>query len=175
MGSFWAGVAHSLTSLDQLCFLLGQAIWTRFHAPSLDARVIAAVFGAAIAGVFAAAPFAGTTHLDLAGPIAAIMILVGIGGAARLRIDAVALLGIAALGSMFCGAAAEEGAAGLSLAPFSLGASVAGAAVLSYGLLGTRLVRAEWGTIALRAGSSWIGAIGLMILALTVARHLGRA
>jgi hydrogenase/urease accessory protein HupE len=58
MGSFWAGVTHSLTSLDQLCFLVGLAIWTRFYAPSLDARVIAAVFGAAIVGVFAAAPFA---------------------------------------------------------------------------------------------------------------------
>ena len=28
VGSFWSGVVHLLTSLDQLGFLLGLAIWT---------------------------------------------------------------------------------------------------------------------------------------------------
>src|SRR6516225_8014553 len=52
VGSFWSGVAHLLTSLDQLGFLLGLAIWTSFHDRRLDARVIAAAFAAGLVGVW---------------------------------------------------------------------------------------------------------------------------
>src|SRR5262252_1998264 len=70
VGNFWDGAAHSLTSLDQLSFFAGLAVWTRFHEPEADARVIAAVFAAAIAGALAAAVLADMVRVDLAGPLA---------------------------------------------------------------------------------------------------------
>src|SRR5262245_25969574 len=72
-GNFWAGAAHSLTSLNQLCFLAGLAVWTRFHEPEADARVIAAVFAATIAGALAAAVLADIARVDLATLLAAMM------------------------------------------------------------------------------------------------------
>src|SRR6516225_3161573 len=52
IGSFWSGVAHLLTSFDQLAFLVGLAIWASFYEVRWDARVIGATFAAFIAGVF---------------------------------------------------------------------------------------------------------------------------
>jgi hypothetical protein len=57
------------------------------------------------------------------------------------------------------------------VALFALGGSIAGASVLSYGLLAARRLDLEWGRIARRAGASWIAAIGLMVLALSFAPH----
>jgi hydrogenase/urease accessory protein HupE len=174
VGSFWSGVAHLLTSFDQLGFLLGLAIWTSFQSPRLDARVIGAGFAAALAGVWCGAWFDEAGRLDLAAAAAALMIAVGSAGAMRLRVNGVPLLGLASAGGLVGGASAADGAAGLSLALYSLGGAVAGASVLSYGLLAARRVEVEWGRIALRAGASWIAAIGLMVLALSFTRHTGQ-
>jgi urease accessory protein len=173
VGSFWSGVAHLLTSLDQLGFLLGLAIWTSFQDRRFDARVIAAAFGAALAGAWVGSGFGEAGRIDLAAAAAASMTVVGLAGAMRLRVGAAPLLGLALAGGLVGGAASADGTTGLSLALFSLGGSIAAASVLSYGLLAGRRLEAEWGHIARRAGASWIAAIGLMILALSLVRHGG--
>jgi urease accessory protein len=174
VGSFWSGVAHLLTSLDQLGFLLGLAIWTSFQDRRLDARIIAAAFAAALAGVWLGASFGEAGRLDLATAAAALMTAVGLAGAARLRVGAAPVLGLALLGGLVGGAAGADAAAGFSVALFSLGGSIAAASVLSYGLLAARRLETDWGRIARRAGASWIAAIGLMVLALSFAGHTGR-
>src|SRR6516225_822938 len=66
VGSFWSGVAHLLTSLDQLGFLLGLAIWTSFQERRLDARVIGTAFVAALIGVWLGVSFGEVTLFHLA-------------------------------------------------------------------------------------------------------------
>ena len=170
MGSFWSGVAHLLTSLDQVCFLAGLAIWMSFLDRRLDARVI----GLAFVGIFVGAAADPDGRFGLAGLVAALMVVVGLAGAARIRAGAIPLLGLASVGGLIAGAAGASGATGLSLALFSLGSAIAGASVLSYGLLGARRVDVAWGRIALRAVASWIGAAGVMLLALAVSHSGGR-
>jgi hydrogenase/urease accessory protein HupE len=171
IGSFWAGVAHLLTSLDQVAFLIGLAIWTSFYDRRFDARVIAAAFGAAFIGVFLGVRFGGAVKSEMPAALAALMLAVGLAGAACLRAGLLPLLGLAAAGGLVLGAAGAEATPGLSVALFALGGSIAGASVLSYGLLLARRLDVEWGRIARRAGASWIAAIGLMVLALSFAPH----
>jgi hypothetical protein len=169
MGSFWSGAAHLLTSLDQLCVLVGLAIWISFLDRRLDARVIGLVF----AGMFIGAVADPDGRIGVAGVIAALMTIVGLAGATRLRVGAIPVLGLASIGGLIGGAASASGAAGLSLALFSLGSAIAGASVLSYGFLVARRVDVEWGRIALRAGASWIAAAGLMLFAFSVSHGRG--
>ena len=173
VGSFWSGVAHLLTSFDQLGFLLGLAIWTSFHDRRVDAGVIAVASGAVLAGVCGGLGFANRGQTVLAAAAAALMLAVGLAGALRLRGHVAVLLGMAALGGIAGGAASADATSGVSVALFSLGAAIATASVLSYGLLAARRLEAEWGSVARRAGASWIAAIGLMVLALSLARHSG--
>jgi urease accessory protein len=174
VGSFWSGVAHLLTSLDQLGFLLGLAVWTSFHDRRLDARVIAAAFAAGFAGVWLGARVGAAERLDLAAATAALMAAVGLAGAARLRLGTAPPLALAIIGGLVGSAAGADATAGLSVALFSLGVAIATASVLSYGVLAARRLDAEWGGVARRAGASWIAAIGLMVLALSFAGHSGR-
>jgi hydrogenase/urease accessory protein HupE len=174
IGSFWSGVAHLLTSFDQLAFLIGLAIWTSFYDVRHDARVIGATFAAFIGGVFLGAKIGAPAQLDLAGGVAALMVVVGLAGAARLRTGGVPLVGVALTGGLIGGVAAADATPGLSVGLSSLGGSVASVSVLSYGLLAARCVNVEWGRIALRASASWIAAIGLMLLATAFIPHTGR-
>jgi urease accessory protein len=174
VGSFWSGVIHQITSLDQLGFLLGLAIWTSFHDRRLDARVIATACPASVVGVWFGAYVDAAEWLNLATATAALMTTVGLAGAARLRLGIAPLLGLALIGGLVGGAAGAGAAGRLSVEIFSLGGSIATASILSYGLLAARRLPADWGSIARRAGASWIAAIGLMVLALSLAGHSGR-
>jgi hydrogenase/urease accessory protein HupE len=174
MGGFWSGVAHLLTSLDQLAFLFGLAIWTSFYGRRTDACVIGTAFVAVFGGALLGAAIAADTSLDSAAPIAGLMTVVGLAGAARLRCGVVPLLGVASAGGLVCGAASSLGAVGPSIGLFSLGGSIASTSLLSYGLLASRGLETEWGRVVLRVIASWIGAIGLMMLAFSIARHIGR-
>jgi urease accessory protein len=174
VGSFWSGVAHLLTSLDQLGFLLGLAVWTSFHDRRLDARVIAAAFAAGFVGVWLGARVDVPERLDFAAATAALMATVGLAGAARLRLGTAPPLALAFIGGLAGSAAGADATAGLSIPLFSLGVAIATASVLSYGLLAARRLDAEWGGVARRAGASWIAAIGLMVLALSFAGRSGR-
>ena len=74
VGGFWSGVAHLLTSPDQLALLLGLAIWTSFQDERLDARVIGASFVAVLAGALIGAGIFAGTRLNVAPAGAALMI-----------------------------------------------------------------------------------------------------
>ena len=174
IGSFWSGVVHLLTSLDQVGFLLGLAILTSFDGRDRDARVIGTALVALFAGAFVGDRLPAAEITDFAGAGAAIMLTAGLLGAAHLRVSAAPLLGLASAGGLVSGVSGVEASAGLSLGLFSLGGSIAGASVLSYGLLGARRLDAEWGLIARRVAASWIAAVGMMILALFCARRFGR-
>jgi urease accessory protein len=173
VGSFWSGVAHVLTSLDHLGFLLGLAIWTSFQDRRLDTRVIGAACAAALTGVWFGTKFGEVVRLELAAVAAALMTAVGLAGAMRLRVGSAPLLGLALAGGIVGAAAGADATAGLSVVLFSLGGSIATASVLSYGLLAARHLDTDWGRIARRAGASWIAAIGLMVFALSFAVHPG--
>lgn len=176
-GSFWSGVAHLLTSVDQLGFLIGLASWTRLHDGRVDAQLVSASSLATAAGVLIGAWLIHSTAIDIAAGItaamAALMIVVGLAGAAGRRLGVAPLLATGVAGAAVGGIAAAEATGGLSLPLFALGTAIAAAAVLSYALLAMRRIVVDWGGIALRAGASWIAAIGLMLLALSVARHRG--
>src|SRR5215469_18829286 len=81
LGSFWSGVVHLMTSLDQLGFLLGLAIWTSFQDRRLDTQVIGVGFAAALIGVCFGVRFSEAALLDLAAAMAALMTAVGLAGA----------------------------------------------------------------------------------------------
>src|SRR5438045_9641481 len=115
IGSFWSGVAHLLTSLDQLGFLLGLAIWTSFQDRALDARVIGVASGAALAGVWAGLALGGFAPIDFAALAPALMIVVGLAGALGWRGRVGAQLGVAALGGVVGGAASADGGSGASV------------------------------------------------------------
>lgn len=175
MGSFWSGVAHLLTSLDQLAFLLGLAIWTSFQDIRLDAIIVRAAFLAVLAGAGVGAEFAFGAGLNLLAAGAGLMMLVGLAGAVALRVGMLPLLGVALIGGLVCGSANADTAPGITAALFSLGGSIAAASVLSYGLLAARRLESHWGSIARRAGASWIAAIGLIVLAFAISRNAGQS
>jgi hydrogenase/urease accessory protein HupE len=174
VGGFWSGVAHLLTSPDQLALLLGLAIWTSFQDARLHARVIGASFLAVLAGALIGAGIFAGTRLNLTPAGAALMMVVGLAGAIRLRVGAVPLISLALVAGLACGAAGANAVSGLPVSLFSLGGSIAAASVLSYALLAARRLESEWGGVARRAGASWIAAIGLMMLAFSVSGHAGR-
>jgi hydrogenase/urease accessory protein HupE len=174
MGSFWSGVAHLLTSLDQLAFLLGLAICTSFQEIRLDAKIIRAAFLAVLAGTWIGAGFTVGAGLNLVAVGAVLMLLVGLAGATALRVGTLPLLCLALTGGLLSGAANADPASGIAAALFSLGGSIAAASVLSYGLLAARRLESHWGSVARRAGASWIAATGLILLAFSISRNAGR-
>jgi urease accessory protein len=175
MGSFWSGVAHLVTSLDQLGFLLGLAIWTSFQDARLDARLIRVAFVAVLAGAWIGAEFTFGASANLLALGAVLMMLVGLAGAVTLKVGVLPPLGLALAGGVFCGAANADPASGMTAALFSLGCSIAAASVLSYGLLAARRLESHWGSVARRAAASWIAATGLIVLAFSISRHTGQS
>lgn len=173
IGGFWSGVAHSLTSPDQLVMWLGLAIWTSFHDARLDARVIGVCLPAVLAGAWVGGAAIAGLRLGLAPAGAALMMAVGLAGAVRLRVGVVPLISLTLASGLVCGAASADAAPDMSFMLFSLGGSVAAASVLSYGVLVARRFDSEWGGVARRAGASWIAAIGLMMLAFAVSGRAG--
>lgn len=172
LGSFWAGVLHPLTALDEVGVLLGLAAWAGPQPRRRDIGLVGAVLLGCFCGVIAASwwrgPFAGE------GLTAVLMVVIGVAGALRLPIGGGALAIVALVGGSVLGGASAEGMKGVSLGLFAIGAAVASASVLSYALIAAARANAEWSRIALRAGASWIAAIGLMIAALESVQLFGR-
>jgi urease accessory protein len=175
MGSFWSGVAHLLTSPGQLAFLLGLAIWTSFQDIRLDAKVIRVAFLAVLTGAWVGAEFAFAAASNDATAGAVLMVVVGLAGAAALKVSILPLLGLTLIGGLVCGAASADPASGMTAALLSLGGSIAAASLLSYGMLAARRLEGHWGSVARRAGASWIAAIGLIVLAFSISRNAGRS
>jgi|GEM_PF-1570856 len=168
LGSFWSGVVHVLTSFDQLGFLLGLSIWVslqprRSDAPVVGALCLSSLFGSLI-GWGSGAQFDPLVY------ISALMVVVGVAGAAAFNVIGGFLISIAACGGTLIGMASEMGAMGLNIGLVALGGAMAAASVTSYGLIAITPSYPAWGKIALRAGASWIAAIGLMVFALAYSR-----
>ena len=169
LGSFWSGVLHVLTALDQLGVLLGLAIWAGLQRRRIDSSIVGAVLMCSLlsAGVSGMLGF----RLNTALPLSATMFFLGAAAAAAVRIGAAWLLMIASWCGALIGAADVVDWAGSQLWLFALGLSIAAASSLSYGLIGTTHVAGrEWLSISFRVGASWIGATGLMVCALEYAR-----
>lgn len=173
MGRFWSGAAHLLTSLDQLAFLLGLAIWASFQDDRLDATIIRAAFLGVLAGAWVGSRFTFEAGSNLLAVDAGLMMVVGLAGALALRVRVVLILGVTSIGGLLSGAANADPAPGIAAALFSLGGSTAAAAVLSYGLLASRRLESHWGSVARRAGASWIAATGLIVLTFSLSRNVG--
>jgi hydrogenase/urease accessory protein HupE len=169
LGSFWSGVLHVLTAVDQLGVLLGLAIWAGLQQRRLDSSIVGAVLvcsllGAAMSGMLG-------LRFNAALLLSATMFLMGVAAASAVRIGAAWLLPVAAWCGALIGAANAVDSGGYQLGLFALGLSIAAASTVSYGLIGTAHAPGrEWLRISFRVGASWIGATGLMVCALEYAR-----
>jgi hydrogenase/urease accessory protein HupE len=173
LGSFWSGVLHVLTAVEQLGVLLGLAIWAGLQRRRVDSSLVGAVLvcsllGAGLSGVLG-------LRFNTALPLSATMFLLGAAAAATVGVGVVWLLVIAAWCGALIGTADAVDTGGYHVWLFALGLSIATASTVSYGLIGTAHAPGrEWLRISFRIGASWIGAIGLLVCALEyvrLARH----
>jgi len=168
-GAFWAGFLHPLTSLDEICFLVALSIWSTFNGPSTRFRTLCTI--AAVPGVAAVVLWWSGQELSTVPVMAALMIVAGLGGAARFKVQGVILLAIAVIGAWFIGSETGQAVGKLSPGGFIIGASLSPAMLFLYLLGGLERLRLEWQTIACRAIASWIAAIGIMMLTFELVRH----
>jgi hydrogenase/urease accessory protein HupE len=169
LGSFWSGVLHVLTAVDQLGVLLGLAIWAGLQRRRIDSSIVGVVLicsllGAGVSGLL-------RLRFNAALPLSATMFLLGVAAAAAVRIGPAWLLMIASWCGVLIGAADVADSPAPQLWLFALGLSIATASIVSYGLIATAHAPGrEWLSISFRVGASWIGATGLMVCALEYAR-----
>jgi hydrogenase/urease accessory protein HupE len=173
LGSFWSGSLHVLTSFDQIGLMLGLAIWASLQRKRRDAAVVgAACLGALLGSLFG---WGSSSQFETLLYVAATMFLIGGAGAVALDVGRALLISVAACSGALIGLASEMGRDGMQPGLFALGAAIAAASAVSYGLIAVSPSYPDWVKIALRAGASWIAAIGLMIFALEASRLRGHA
>lgn len=164
LGDFYAGAAHPLTGLQDavLWTALGVLAGTQ---PADRARWLIAVFPAGLVIGFLAG-LAGGAANGLAAVDAGCMVALGGLIAMAVRLPAPALTAIAFALGLVCGMANASGAGpDTNITLFAAGFAMAGYVVitlLSALVLTFRRPDAGWRSIALRAGGSWIAAIGVM-------------
>jgi hydrogenase/urease accessory protein HupE len=168
-GAFWAGFLHPLTSLDAICFLVSLSIWSTFNEPSTRLWVLGAI--GAVTTVAAVVLWRSGQELSTIPAMATLMIVTGLGGAARFKVQSVILVTFAAIGAWFIGSETGQAVGGLSPVGFIVGASLSPTMLFLYLLMGLERLRSEWQSIASRAVASWIAAIGIMMLTFELARH----
>ena len=103
--------------------------------------------------------------------MATLMIVTGLGGALRFKVQTVILVTLAAIGAWFMGSETGQAVGGLSPVGFIVGASLSPTMLFVYLLMGLGRLGSEWQSIASRAIASWIAAIGMMMLTFELARH----
>ena len=165
LGDFYGGALHPLTALPDLVIWLALGLVAALQPPHW-ARWIVPAFPAGLLAGFVAGIAAGW-HTDPIALSAALMIGLGLLAAAAARLPGGVLLLLAVVVGIVRGAANASGldpetdpvlfGAGLLLAGYAVVTLVATFAV-TFRRAGT-----PWRTIALRAGGSWIAAVGLMI------------
>ena len=162
-GGFWSGFLHPLTSPDEVCFLLALSIWSTFNEPYARLWTL---------GVVATVPAAAAVALLWSGRelatlpwMAGLMIVAGLGGALRLKVQGVLLVAFAAVGAGLIGAETGQAVGGLSPGEFIIGAWLSPVMLTVFLVDGVGHLRAEWQIIACRAVASWIAAIGIMMSA----------
>lgn len=173
LGSFWSGALHVLTSFDQAGLLLGLAIWASLQRRRLDAPVVGAICLGSLIGSIVG--WGTGLQFDALLYVSAMMFLIGVAGATAVNASRALLISAAACSAALIGLASEMGMEGLQPGLFALGAAIAAASLASYGLIAVSPSYPDWVKIALRAGASWIAAIGLMVFAVEVSRLRGHA
>jgi len=168
-GAFWAGFLHPLTSLDEICFLVSLSIWSTFNDPSTRLWVLGAI--GATTTVAAVVLWWSGQELSTIPAMATLMIVAGLGGAARFKVQTAILVAFAAIGAWFMGSETGQAVGGLSPAGFIIGASLSPTMLFVYLLFGLERLTSEWQSIACRAVASWIAAIGIMMLTFELVRQ----
>lgn len=171
LGDFYAGAAHPLTGLQDV------VLWTALGVlagtqPAARARWLVAVFPAGLVAGFLLGLAGGVT-----GGVAAVDAgcMVALGGliAMAVRLPTPALAAIAFAVGLVRGAAnAGEVGPDTNAALFAAGFAAAGYAAITLlpaAVLTFRRSGAGWRGVALRAGGSWIAAIGIMAVGYTLA------
>jgi hydrogenase/urease accessory protein HupE len=161
-GAFWAGFFHSLTSVDQVCVLLALALWLIFS--TADARLWTLGAIAAVPILTAAITWWNDWKLSTLTGMATLMIIVGLGGAARLNIHSAILVTFAAIAAGLIGVETGQGIGPLAPGAFILGASLSPFVLMLYLFGGLERLTTNWQAIACRAIASWIAAVGIMML-----------
>ena len=168
-GAFWAGFLHPLTSLDEICFLVALSIWSTFNEPSTRVWVLGTI--GAVTTVAAVILWWSGQELSTIPAMATLMIVTGLGGATRLKVQSAILVPLAAIGAWFIGSETGQAVGGLSPIGFIVGASLSPTMLFLYLLMGLERLNSDWQSIASRAVASWIAAIGIMMLTFELARH----
>jgi len=168
-GAFWAGFLHPLTSLDEICFLVALSIWSTFNEPSTRVWVLGTI--GAVTTVAAVILWWSGRELSTIPAMATLMIVTGLGGATRFKVESVILVPLAAIGAWFIGSETGQAVGGLSPIGFIVGASLSPTMLFLYLLMGLERLNSDWQSIASRAVASWIAAIGIMMLTFELARH----
>ena len=168
-GAFWAGFLHPLTSLDEVCFLVALSIWSTFNEPSTRLWVLGTI--GAVTTVAAVILWWSGQELSTIPALATLMIVTGVGGATRFKVQSVILVPLAAIGAWFIGSETGQAVGGLSPVGFIIGASLSPIMLFLYLLMGLERFKSEWQSIASRAVASWIAAIGIMMVTFELARH----
>jgi urease accessory protein len=168
-GAFWAGFLHPLTALDEICFLVSLSIWSTFNEPSTRVWVLGTI--GAVTTAAAVILWWSGQELSTIPAMATLMIVTGLGGATRFKVQSVVLVPLAAIGAWFIGSETGQAVGGLSPVGFIIGASLSPTMLFLYLLMGLERLKSEWQSIASRAVASWIAAIGIMMLTFELARH----
>lgn len=165
LGDFYGGALHPVTSLGDVVLWLALGLLAGMQRGTV-VRWLVLVFPAGLALGFAAGAEAGWSR-DPALLIAVPMVALGLLTAAALPLPRALFLALAFLLGVLRGAANAAGLEpGTDALLFGTGLVATGYAAVT---VVTALVRAfadgagTWRPIALRAGASWIAAIGLMI------------
>lgn len=168
LGDFYGGALHPLTEFQQILPWIALAVLAAFQEPQ-RARWITPAFPAALlAGALAALilpepPFASALGL-------ALVAVTGLAVAAAARVPLAILLGITVLTGLLHGY--QNGATMVASTDqflFLCGMTTVGYVVITLAT-GSAVAFLHgvggWGAIALRAGGSWVAAVGIMVLGL---------
>ena len=153
-GAFWARLLHPLTSLDEVCFLVALSIWSTFNEPSTRLWVLGTI--GAVTTVAAVILWWSGQELSTIPALATLMIVTGLGGATRFKVQSVVLVPLATIGAWFIGSETGQAVGSLSPVGFIIGASLSPTMLFVYLLMGL----GRWGrngkalpVAPLRAGS----------------------
>jgi hydrogenase/urease accessory protein HupE len=105
-GAFWAGFLHPLTSLDDICFVVSLSIWSTFNEPSTRLWVLGTI--SAVTTVAAVILWQSGQELSTIRAMATLMIVTGLAGATRFKVQSVILVPVAAIGAWFGGAVQNQ-------------------------------------------------------------------
>jgi hydrogenase/urease accessory protein HupE len=158
--AFSIGLLRPITSFDEFGFLLALSIWSTFNEPYARLWVLGVI--SAVPAATAVALWSSGRQLSALPVMAALMIVTGVGGGARLKIPGEILVAFAAIGAWFIGTKAAQSVDGMSPRGFILGASLGPVMLLACFLSLLGRLKAEWRDIACRTVAVSIAAIGMM-------------